>query len=570
MVQLDIDFIRKNLKEKNYQVVMNHYFERLNTLDERDLIGFFEGVHDLITRNVILTKSQLNSIKDYFDQYGEAIQCASLDVYFSALLSNQELLKSEFRYCNENTKTFDPLIRERFIDFFIQIFPDQSDLFNDILSILRQCLTDEHWRIRLKIVDFFRNLMSINTQSIKSFNKDFLILLYESDLDVSSEALDFLFRLIKTTFSVEDVAHFVNAIAKNQWIAQDHALWLIGRLGITNPDLIKPFVKDIILLLENDDPLLQNRTIQAIEEVINEHPSFFDDALFDLVFNETLQNFGAVEKILIFSFEKGGVQRFIQIYLEYSSKGSIFVNLFASILRVIHTQNPTFAEKIINNLTKTIRQTLLVNISFFKEFLKKIPIYTLFLNVYEVITESEYILPNNQESLRQDLILFLTTLIPELGYYNMAKWIKERLTLGNVPIMEICQRFSIAFPKLIELLNTLIVKNLLDAIITEDMLSIPKVGENFNPKEELVLNKKWNVYSDLETQQTEIEFSIKLENLSDQPITSLNVILVNPNEVIVDLYPDRSPIQFQNILSSKESCQFSWKFKKSLVQFLLK
>ena len=68
--------------------------------------------------------------------------------------------------------------------------------------------------------------------------------------------------------------------------------------GIKKKELIEPIKKEILLLLDYDDYLVNKKISTIIKEIIEYHPQLFDDTIFPLINNDDLDNLEAIEDIL--------------------------------------------------------------------------------------------------------------------------------------------------------------------------------------------------------------------------------------------------------------------------------
>ena len=163
------------------------------------------------------------------------------------------------------------------------MFTNNPELNVVIFLTLKDCMNDEQWKSRLKLVEFFRTTLQCQPDFIAQYNKDFLILLYEPDFDVLAEIIDFLYKLIDVTFTSEDMAFLISSISKNEWIAQEHSIWLLEKLGVQKPGLIQNYLMEILKLLDHDDIMVQKRISKAIDTIMDAHLAFFDDVIFNAI-----------------------------------------------------------------------------------------------------------------------------------------------------------------------------------------------------------------------------------------------------------------------------------------------
>ncbi len=365
MGDFDLNLIRESLKSQDFITARDQYFNVIHAQSDENLLAILEGIRDLITNGIELTLPQLSQIKEYFDCYGESIQDSAIEIYLHILRNSPELLAQEIIYCQEQVKNFDPIIRAKFIDFLIEMFTTNPELNVVIFLTLKDCMNDEQWKTRLKLVEFFRTTLQCQPDFIAQYNKDFLILLYEPDFDVLAEIIDFLYKLIDVTFTSEDMAFLISSISKNEWIAQEHSIWLLEKLGVQKPGLIQNYLMEILKLLDHDDIMVQKRISKAIDTIMDAHLAFFDDVIFNAINQETVDDMDELENLLKGSVENKGAKRFLYLFEKYAITTPKNIIIFSDILRAIESSNSELAEKIVTEVTLYVPPSLAVSCKIF-------------------------------------------------------------------------------------------------------------------------------------------------------------------------------------------------------------
>ena len=220
----------------------------------------------------------------------------------------------------------------------------------------------ENW---VKTCRIFCTTLQCQPDFIAQYNKDFLILLYEPDFDVLAEIIDFLYKLIDVTFTSEDMAFLISSISKNEWIAQEHSIWLLEKLGVQKPGLIQNYLMEILKLLDHDDIMVQKRISKAIDTIMDAHLAFFDDVIFNAINQETVDDMDELENLLKGFVENKGAKRFLYLFEKYAITTPKNIIIFSDILRAIESSNSELAEKIVTEVTLYVPPSLAVSCKIF-------------------------------------------------------------------------------------------------------------------------------------------------------------------------------------------------------------
>jgi hypothetical protein len=561
---VDFDLIRRSLKEKDFDLGLDHLFDVILTQFDNELVMILDGILEFVQAGALLQKRHLNAIREYFDLYGENVQQSAIDVYLEFLKRNPEMLKNELNFCIKNSQSFDPIIRERIIDFFIDDFPLlKTDYQEEIVDALMACLQDSMWRIRIKLVSFFKMLLECQSQILLPRKKDFLIMFYESDLDVLAENMDFLYDLIEKLFDHDDLVNIFNSISKLEWIAQEHILWIIGRLGRNHHQFIAYFIPDLIKLLDHIDPLLQKCVMNTIVEILDVQPALFDDAFFTALKDESIENIDAIEHLILESILQTGEKRFLQLFIQYADWGEGVIRSITNVIKRLDKIDFKLAEASMKDITRLVRQDFPIYTKAYIAFLSKIPYYNLFLIAYKMLQEDIFAYEYEFEHFRQQIVDFLLKHMPELGYYNLASWLQKQMKNGAVAVQDVCEKFNFTLEKLTQILQDLLLKGVFEAQIIDNMILPPIQQEEFTSSQgELTYLKKWEIRSNEFSNRPDVYFYIKIENNTTDKIEQLNAIMVNPADIIVEEDQLSSTIQFRDELLPKANTTMVWKFQK--------
>jgi len=563
LVLLNTDLFQQKIKIGDYDGALALCLDAVEENDPQLLAIILNNIRALISKGVKFSLQQLNRIKPLLGFYEEEISILSIEVYTLVLKKTPDLLSTELDFCLSKLEDFESTIRDRFIDYLIKIAPSQPILEEKILKGLAGRLIDNLWKIRIKIIEFFNNILKTQRDQIKPFKYEMLKILDEKDLDVARDGMDFLFRLVTETFSPEDVKQLVFSLPDKNWLAQEKILWLVSKIGRKRKDLIENIVPDLVNLLDFDDFLVQRKASTIIEEIMEPFPDLFDTTFFSSLEQEKIENVHEIERLLKESIHKIGYSRFSQLFNAISQKKTVIFRSFTNSFKSLILSDPTFGESILLNLMDELLENLTEN-NYEKlvEFLKSIPQYNFYLPCYTVINQTRPLKDEANETRRKKILGFLVSVIPELEFDTLQNWIRKRIAESPVDISELCQKFSLQPSQMQKVLENLVNKGYLDAIIIDNKIQAPIAEEFLETKPDLTLLKRWQVKQDPITKTSNITLAIKIVNVSEQILKGINLILLLPQDLFVKVSSDKQWLKSQSELDLNEENVVSWTFQR--------
>jgi hypothetical protein len=563
---LNLDVIAEKIKNGNFTEAISDYYSLITETNEPMFQIIFGSISEVLeNENAKLNESQLNVIKPFLDKQDDEIKDVVTEIYIKAIKRNPGLLLKESEFLVK--KASEAENRGKYLDLLTSVYskiPKDGQLL--ITKFLISRLVDPLWINRMHLVEFFNRNLKNYTEIMKSVKTDFLILLGERDLDVIREDLDFLLNLIIMTYDENDIKELTTLISSKDWYAQQKLLWLIGKIGIQNTNLIKSSLPIIVKLLDHDDYLVAQEAGGKIEEIMNENPDLFDSLFFNLLQKEEIDNIQEIERLLKASIIHGGFQRFYQIFQKISPILHITIlKNIQYIVKSLSVSHTTFVKNLFKELTAVMLKDFSMD-SFikFKALIEQIPIYDIFLTSFSLLNEHGSYQKNPEwESHRKDLIAFLLEIMPELNHLNLSIWLSKRIKQGPVKIEELCQKFTMQKDQLMEIIRILIEKNILDAIIENDQIETPTLENIVDSKPDLAFEKQWQVHQNLEDLVPEPKLFVKIKNISGVPIKKVNLVLVYPKNIFT-LLGTMTQRVIKNGLEPNADVVVSWVFRKKL------
>ncbi len=551
----------------DFSGALDLYFAAINDENARALPFILNEIRGLLTKNVLFSTEKLEVIKSLISSIEEDVQELSIDIYTKAIKKTPALILKEIDFCKEKISDFENIIRIKFIDFLIDLFPLQSDpnIKTTIIKILLGRLNDNVWKNRLKLMEFLNQQLKNNLEFLRSFKVELLKILEEKDLDVANEGFDFLFHLINATFTPDDLFRLIEIIRGMDWFAQEKTLSLIGKLGLVKNELNKDALERLVFLLDAEDHLLQQKSFETIREIMTVHPEFFNDILILMIRDEKIEDIGAIERLLKCSVEIGGYNRFLELFQKFDLNQKILKHSFYNIIKSLVNEKPALMEAIFRNLTNDILKKPDPEIfAKYMDCLNSTRNYDIYLICYNLLTEQGPFPDLKNEEQRVNSLQFMLNAVPELGLLNLSTWLKEQLKNGSVSIDELCQKFSMKRDSAMKVLKKILKKGLVEAILVDDKLELP-LEELTGPKEDLLLQKHWQVHQVPEEKTAEITFFIKLTNILKIPLSNFNIFLVYPQDTLVMTKKSKST-QTKKIIPAGESLIVAWTFHRKGIE----
>ncbi len=559
----DIEVIKSKMSVGDYSGALDLYFAAINDENETALPLILNEIRGLLTKNVTFSTEKLEIIKPLISSIEEDVQELAIDIYTKAIKKTPALILKEIDFCKEKISDFENIIRIKFIDFLIDLFPLQSDpnIKTTIIKILLGRINDNVWKNRLKLMEFLNQQLKNNLELLRPFKVELLKILEEKDLDVANEGFDFLFNLINATFTPDDLFRLVEIIRGMDWIAQEKILSLIGQLGLVKSGMNKDALERMVILLDAEDHLLQQKTFETIQEIMTVHPEFFNEILILTIRDEKIEDIGAIERLLKCSVEMGGYNRFLELFQKFDINQKTLKHSFYNITKSLVNEKPALMEAIFRNLTNEILKNPDPEIfAKYIDCLNSTRNYDIYLICYNLLTEHGPFPEVKNEEQRVNSLQFMLNAVPELGFLNLSTWLKEQLKNGPVAINELCQKFSMKRDNVMKVLKKILKQGLVEAIIVEDKIELSS-EEMVSPKEDLLLQKRWQVHQVPEEKTADVTFFIKLTNTLKSPLSNFNIFLVYPQDTLVMTKKSKS-LQLKNTMPPGESMIVSWTFHR--------
>ncbi|MHA1334811.1 MAG: hypothetical protein ACTSPW_03565 [Promethearchaeota archaeon] len=281
-------------------------------------------------------------------------------------------------------------MREHFLDFLLDNYNNYSEYKEIILDGIIKRLKDELWDIRLKVIDFLNNILNDNLELIRKYDNELEVLLEEEDVDVNREGLNLLLKIYLKTYAYDDIKNLIELFYKKEWVAQEKILYLLKELIIHKKNLIKPFFKNIILLLDYENFLVNISLIKNLKEIIEYHPDIFDEIFFSLINNDEIDNIESLEDIIEHSIIKHGFPRFLQLFSKIDFSNNQLIRFFNNIIKKLLIKE----EKLIISYFSQLIKELIYNLNEndyikLRALLRANPHYNLYFTIFKTITIKE-------------------------------------------------------------------------------------------------------------------------------------------------------------------------------------
>ncbi len=497
-------------------------------------------------------------MKPFVDFYEENVQDSALKIYMNSLNRNLSLFRHDLDFLKSKTTNIEPNIREKLVDFFIDIYSGISKYEKNLIQGLITNLSDDLWNIRVKIIDFLDKLFIERPKLILKFDKELELLLDEKDISVRREGLDLLLKSYIKTYSVEDIKRLVQSIPERDWIAQEKILFLIGKLGIKRKELIKPIVQDLILALDYDDYLVNKAMRKTIEEIMEYHSALFDDDFFLFIENDKIDNLEAIEFLLRESILKHGFNRFFEIFSRFSPQNKHIIKSINNIIRKLYATNPKFVESLFSQLLNRILDDFSQeNYDKLDLILKHHNHYPLYLLCYQTLKNKGPLKNLEEERRKEELIIFLHASMPKHGYQKLIEWLNYNLKKGPIEIEQLRQEFQIDKSNIMEILKNLIVNKQINILYRNNKIEKKDKLEPSNNDFEIL--KQIKIYQNPKEIEYIIKLNIKIKNISDTWISDLYLICDTPENIIID---EENSEKYIDILNLNQHIILNWEFHK--------
>ncbi|MHA1272125.1 MAG: hypothetical protein ACTSQP_15355 [Promethearchaeota archaeon] len=448
-------------------------------------------------------------------------------------------------------------MREHFLDFLLDNYNNYSEYKEIILDGIIKRLKDELWDIRLKVIDFLNNILNDNLELIRKYDNELEVLLEEEDVDVNREGLNLLLKIYLKTYAYDDIKNLIELFYKKEWVAQEKILYLLKELIIHKKNLIKPFFKNIILLLDYENFLVNISLIKNLKEIIEYHPDIFDEIFFSLINNDEIDNIESLEDIIEHSIIKHGFPRFLQLFSKIDFSNNQLIRFFNNIIKKLLIKE----EKLIISYFSQLIKELIYNLNEndyikLRALLRANPHYNLYFTIFKTITDINN-LSSEPKALRNELIRFLSNRMPELNYLSLNEWLKKELMHRSVNIDELSSKFNFNRSEIMEILSLLLKRKLLNVKIRNNM--IESLEEKPKEGKDILFFKKWKVVRQTDGFDYDIQLFIQLRNISSKNLSDLNVFIIYPNEI---LEKKRDNNKFPSTLEPEKSIILNWTFQK--------
>ncbi|MBD3350213.1 MAG: hypothetical protein GF364_01880 [Candidatus Lokiarchaeota archaeon] len=557
--------LNQKIKSKDYESARDEAFQLFSAdNDQRNKLILVKLEHILAQKEMKFNEEQLKRIISLMDHYDEEILERSSDIYLKYISQNKNTFTKELDYAITQLSSFESIIREKFIDFFIAQYPWDKESTEKIIKGLIGCFKDELWQNRLKIVDFFNEILLEQSNILGKFKQEFKILLEETDLDVSYENLEFLFHYILETYSNEDFDELLSSLNDKNWYAQEKILWLTGKLGVKKPELLSDSKAIILSYLDHNDGLVQKKTSEIITEIVSTHNTYFDNEIFKLLQKDKLENLTMIEDIIKKSIVENGYNRFLQIYRKTSPVIETTLLCFISIVRSITSTHTEISYDIFNHLIQDIYKDFSQEDYLkLREIIEKIPRYDIYLILYEFLSTKGPLDDKKTDERRIKIINFMLNKMPELGYTRLADYLNDKLNNGGISLDKIATKFSMNSDSVLIIIQKLIKKGLVNAVINENMIERPIFKTSIKKAPDLRLLKQWSILPKAKDGKSRIKLFVRITNIGDEDIDEIHLVMDYPAEFLKNLSTDGSLSRFIPSLKQEKSEVVSWEFKST-------
>ncbi|GAB4319867.1 MAG: hypothetical protein Kow0069_23530 [Promethearchaeota archaeon] len=330
----------------------------------------------------------LNKVKAFIDDYEEAVQLAAVRAYTKALESSDDLFVRELPECLERLRHFDHHVRAEFVDFLVANFSRDHHHSRKILGALVDRLgADDHWRIRLVLLDFFTRLLKTEPAWVVPFKERlWAALLNENDLDLARGAQEFLYHLVVESWTAKEAKALAEQLPKLPWKAMEKVLWLVGKISSSRSELVQEVFGALMSLLDDDHHVVRRRARETIREALELNPGVFEPTLVHHV-GKTLENLADVEQLLKGSLKNVGFPILYLLFRKAQEDEVVFEVLVHS-ARGLENDQPLLLEKIFHDLLRHVLEAPEPDpsdVAALKRTLKALPRSNLYLACYATI-----------------------------------------------------------------------------------------------------------------------------------------------------------------------------------------
>ncbi|MFX1399153.1 MAG: hypothetical protein ACFFAS_19180, partial [Promethearchaeota archaeon] len=531
--EIDFNPIREEIKAGNFEKALEGLISLINDDNYTSLEYIFQGILEIQEKEHDLTKHHLKKIKPHLVSYDDNVQELATKIYTNSINRNMSMLRNEVNDIMSKMRNFEPGIREKVIDFIINIYDDFSNYEKQILHGLISSLKDDLWNIRKRIIEFLNDVFVERPKLINEFDSELQVLLEEKDIDVIREGLDFLLRIYTKTYTRKDLENLLYSLPENDWIAQEKILFLIEKLGIKRKDLITYITPNLVRLLDHDDYLVNKGVRNTIEGIMDYHSEIFDDVFIKFISEDEIDNLESIEIILRHSIVKLGLKRFINLFQKLPIEEQAINKSIIRIMRKISTNNPQKTEKVFSQFINFILQDFnSTNYEKLKSLLDHNNQYLFYLVCLNSLKNSPPLDNPEEEQRREELVEFLSESIPEIDITVLSNWLDENLQGGPVKIDSICAHFKIQKAHLMEIIKQMMEDGILHAIIHDDAIKPKDVL--VEPITDIQFFKQWKVFQNPGEEEYKIKLSVQLKNTSGKKISDLKVILDVPQVLLIE------------------------------------
>ena len=525
------------------------------------LPDILDGIQEIQKKGKFLSKEHLHKIKKLTASYDEHVLESAINLYITIINNDFNLINEEIDFVISKLSHFEPIVRRKFIDFLISIFNKNTNFENEIIRGLIGCLRDEFWNIRIQIIGFLNDIINQRPRFFRDFDKELEILYEEEDLDVNREILEFLLKLFIETYSIDEIKKLIHSITNRKWIAQEKIIFLIGKLGIKKKSLVKPMTKEIVLFLDHDDFLVNKAIFNSIREIMEYHVDLFDDAFFFYLNDEDFDNLEAIENLLKVSITKHGFLRFYYLFMSVTLLDMQVIITLTNIIKKLYVEDPKLVESLFSKLGNIVLKKIDVTIyTKIRMFLKAIPQYDIYLNIYQTANEIEKFKNFEADAFRKELLIFLSEMMPELDYSNLSEWLTLELKKRSLHLDEISFKYNIHRSKIMDILLMLLKKKMIRANISDNVIELIKPKREL--KDDLLFQKQWKYIRRSKDFESIIKLYIQIKNVSSEKITNLHIILDYPRDLFIKEKSEHKNNNILKILDPEQQFILNWNFQK--------
>lgn len=357
MINVELRDLRQRFLEESDEAALDRLLGLL-TEDNREILpAILDSIHTGIDSDTTLDAAQLDKIKPFLDDYEEDVQKYALTIYTESLKLDLELASAELEYCFEKLEDFEPVVRDDISDLLLELFTFLPEQAGDILKVLITRLMKEPlWKMRLKLVDFLNRVYEKKAILLLPWKHELEGLLDETDIDVSRESREFLYRLMSSHFSSNDLEKLLLSLPDRSFAAQKTIIWLIGNLGVHSPELIAPITPKLLDLLDSPTHELQKYSFRALTNILKAHPVTFTEYILQAMKQNRLENAQKLELLAAVTIEHGGFPVFETMYRNIENVDEPLFDQFTNVVKILDETDRQQAMRHLFNLLKEIFQ----------------------------------------------------------------------------------------------------------------------------------------------------------------------------------------------------------------------